>query len=372
LAGSAGRTPPLALLLGAFLVLGLPGGSFGVAWPSIRAEFGLPLSALGAVIVATGAGYIASSAGSGWIATQFHTRRLVALAAALLAAGIGGFAISPSWWLCVAAATIAGSGGGVLDAGLTAHVALHRGLRSMNALHAAWGVGSTLGTLLVTAAVAATSWRVAYAVMAAFFFVLAVVFVVLPAEGAARTPEASRSPRLGLGVLLALALFFVYTGLEQIAGAWSFSFFTVDSMPTVTAGVLVSAYWAAFTAGRALLALLGGRLGARLLLDVSVAVAAAGALLMVAGVAVALPVIGVGLAAIYPALMNLTPIRLGREVAVHAVGYQTASGNLGATVLPALCGVILQARGVTLLPALLLATTLVLVALHIAAARGSA
>jgi hypothetical protein len=80
---------------------------------------------------------------------------------------------------------------------------------------------------------------------------------------------------------------------------------------------------------------------------------------------------GVGFAGVYPALMNLTPARIGRDVAGHAVGYQTASGNLGATLLPAAAGLVLQAGGVGLLPALLLATTLVLLGLHAAAARTS-
>jgi MFS family permease len=358
-------------LLAAFVLLGLPGGSFGVAWPSVRAEFGVQLSALGAIIVATGAGYFVCSAASGWVAVQLHTRRLVALAAALLALGIGGFAAAPTWWVCVVAAVVAGCGGGLLDAGLTAHVALHRGLRAMNALHAAWGVGSTLGTLLVTAAVAAVSWRAAYALMAVLYGVLTAVFLVAPAEAGARAPEISRSPALSAAIAYALALFFVYTGLEQIGGAWSYSFFTATRMPAVAAGLLVSAYWAAFTGGRALLAVAGGRLPAGRLLDISVAVSLAGSVLMLLGVPYGLALMGVGFAGVYPALMNLTPARIGRDVAGHAVGYQTASGNLGATLLPAAAGLVLQAGGVGLLPALLLATTLVLLGLHAAAARTS-
>src|SRR5439155_5793238 len=131
-------------------------------------------------------------------------------------------------------------------AGVTAHVAIHRGLRSMNALHAAWGVGSTLGTLLVTAAVAESSWRVAYALMAALYVALLAVLLQTRLETVARSGEPSRSPRLSVGLGFALALFFVYTGLESVAGAWSYSFLVAHDSP-LSAGLLVSGFWAAFT-----------------------------------------------------------------------------------------------------------------------------
>jgi Major Facilitator Superfamily len=356
----------------AFVALGLPGSSFGVAWPSIRSEFGLPLSALGLVVIATGAGFVLSSASSGWVATRMSTRWLVVVAAALLAFGTCGLGLAPAFWVVLACGVVAGAGGGLLDAGLTAHVALRRGLRSMNALHASWGVGSTVGTLMMTAAVALASWRAAFFVMGLVYLVLAAVFLVLPAAGGAGAEAApGRAPGLSLALVLALTLFFVYTGLESGAGAWSFSYLVGGRLAPVAAGLLVSAYWAALTGGRALLALAGGRLSARRLLDVSVAVSLVGAVAMLLGVPFGLPVIGLGLAAVYPALMNLTPERLGRSAALHAVGYQTASGNLGATLLPAGAGVVLQAGGVALLPVLLIATVAVMLLLHVAAARAS-
>ena len=41
----------------AYLVFGLPDGMLGVAWPSMSAEFGVPISSLGILILALTTGY---------------------------------------------------------------------------------------------------------------------------------------------------------------------------------------------------------------------------------------------------------------------------------------------------------------------------
>jgi fucose permease len=325
-------------------------------------------------VIVTGAGFILSSFASGWARARLGTRHLAIAAAALLSAGLLAFALAPTWPLCLAASVLSGAGGGLLDAGLTAHVALHHGLRAMNALHAAWGVGATIGPLLLTAALATpASWRGGYVALALLNAGLAAL-LWLPTTSAPRpAAEAvgpAASPRVSPALLLLLALFFLYVGVEGGAGTWAYSFLVGSGLPTFSAGLLVSGYWAALTAGRALLAVAGGRVRAGRLLDLSLLVAVSAAALLAAGLAPALLLIGLGLAGVYPALMTLTPERLGRGQASYAVGYQTAAGNLGGTLLPAAAGPVLQAGGLSLLPWLLLAGGLALAGLHLAS-RGA-
>ena len=54
---AASRTFDL-LSLGSFVVLGLPDGMLGTAWPSMRATFGAPVSALGLILLVTTAGSV--------------------------------------------------------------------------------------------------------------------------------------------------------------------------------------------------------------------------------------------------------------------------------------------------------------------------
>ncbi len=51
----------IVLIYIAFISLGLPDGLLGVAWPGMRDSFGLPLDALGILILAFTGGYLTSS-----------------------------------------------------------------------------------------------------------------------------------------------------------------------------------------------------------------------------------------------------------------------------------------------------------------------
>jgi fucose permease len=45
----------------AFIALGMPDGLLGVAWPSMRADFSIPLDSLGMLLFAAVTGYMTSS-----------------------------------------------------------------------------------------------------------------------------------------------------------------------------------------------------------------------------------------------------------------------------------------------------------------------
>ena len=46
------RLGPVLLAYAAFIALGMPDGLLGIAWPSIRADFGIPLDSLGLLLFA--------------------------------------------------------------------------------------------------------------------------------------------------------------------------------------------------------------------------------------------------------------------------------------------------------------------------------
>ena len=62
-----------------FVSLGLPDGLQGVAWPSIRATFGLRIDALGALLVMFTAGYLGSSFACGWLLRRMAVGTLLTL-----------------------------------------------------------------------------------------------------------------------------------------------------------------------------------------------------------------------------------------------------------------------------------------------------
>src|SRR5262245_49817443 len=115
------------LLLGlscvGFFALGLPDGVIGVAWPSIRADFSLPVDALGAFLVASTLGYVTSSAASGRVLTRIGIGALLALSCATTALALCGYALAGSWPAIVALGVMAGLGAGAIDAGINLYAA---------------------------------------------------------------------------------------------------------------------------------------------------------------------------------------------------------------------------------------------------------
>ena len=156
-----------------------------------------------------------------------------------------------------------------------------------------------------------------------------------------------------------VALFFTYVGLEISAGACAASFFENGKAVTVgVAGILVSSYWGGLAVGRLAAGVFGNRLRPARLLDVSLAATALGVLAFwlssqVAIEAAGLVLMGVGLASIYPVLMQLTPGQTGVAGTASAVGYQAAAGAVGAAIIPGTVGLALQQWGLGLLGPLL-------------------
>ena len=94
----------------AFVSLGLPDGLIGVAWPSIRAYFNLPLDALGSLLVMFTAGYLVSSFISGRLLSVMSVGTLLALSCIATALSLIGYAIAPAWLMIVTLAIVAGLG----------------------------------------------------------------------------------------------------------------------------------------------------------------------------------------------------------------------------------------------------------------------
>ena len=336
-----------------------------MAWPSVRAEFGLPLSGLGVLLASYTGAYLLGGAASGVLVERIGTGRLLAAAAFTAGLGVTGYAVTRSWAVLVVASVPVGAGNGVLDAALNAYVAMTHSPRVLNLLHAAFGVGATLGPLLFAALLAGgVSWRWGFAAIVVTQMAMAVAFWSTRhrwVTGRVARPAGEDRPWVAdrRVVPLSLVVFFVYVGLEAGAGQWSYSALTEDrGLSAGAAGLWVGAYWASLTVGRVLAGLWGGRVAPTVLLRGSLVTAVAGAALVGWGSgpshgAVGLPVLGLGLAAVFPTLVALTPARVGAGRAARVIGLEVAVAALGGGVLPGLMGLVLDARGLGALGPLL-------------------
>jgi len=372
----------IGLSYAAFVSLGLPDGLTGVGWPSIRQTFGLPIDALGAMLVVFTAGYLTSSAMSGRLLDRLGVGMLLVLSCASTAAALLVYGLAPTWWLMVGFAVLSGLGAGAIDAGLNTYAANHFDARTVNWLHACFGVGSTAGPIIMTSVLSAgVTWRLGYIIVGCGQLCLAACFAWTRGSWLAgpveeRPPPVRSAPARATlrlpAAWIGIALFFVYTGIEVSAGQWMYSLLTeARGVSTAVAGTFVSIYWASLTAGRVLFGIIAPRVALeRALLLCMIAIALGAALVWVnlsawasfAGFAL----MGLCLAPVFPSLISTTPKRLSAEHVGNAVGFQVAAAALGGGAMPGLIGVIAERLGLEVLGPALLAGSLVLLALFAA------
>jgi fucose permease len=375
----ARRSLLFVLALVAFVSLGLPDTVLGVAWPSLRRTFDLPLDRLGILLLATMAGYLTSSSLSGLLVRRMGVGGLLVGSSAVVVVSALGYAIAPRWELVVLSALPAGLGAGAIDASINAFAAARFAPGRVSWLHACWGIGATLGPLLMTGVLArGLSWRFGYAALAAVLACLGLGFYRTRSlwDGGRATPEALqaqaplfdslRQPRVQANV----ALFFLYTGVEGTAGQWAYSLFTEGrGVASTWAGIGVSAYWGSLTVGRLVFGAIAHRYPPARLLRGSVALVPVFALLIavsrdpLVGFA-GLTLLGFVGGPIFPLLISGTPARTGGGHTDNAVGFQVAAACLGAAALPALGGVLARAYGIEAIARFLLVSALGVLALH--------
>ena len=134
----------LAIAFASYVLLGLPSGLLGVAWPSIRESFGLSLDAMGTMLTTVTIGYSLSSFNSGRLIARFGAGALLMIGSILMGASVLGYVVAPNWWSMVAFGLLLGLGSGTMDAGLDTYVAENYETRHMNWLHASFGIGVTI------------------------------------------------------------------------------------------------------------------------------------------------------------------------------------------------------------------------------------
>lgn len=366
---------PIAFL--AFIALGLPDGILGVAWPSMRADFSVPLDALGALLAAAVAGYALSSFSCGLLLKRMRIGTLLAASTWLTAASLAGYALSPGFPALLSAAFLAGLGGGAVDAALNTYTAVRFRARGLNWLHASYSLGGFLGPVAMSGVMALGGpWRWGYALAALVQTLLGAVF--LATRRAWEAPHADRQPAfadpapvtgtagpsaasgyretLSRGkVWIGILAFLAYSGLEFSVAQWGFTLLTQGrGLVAAKAALWISVYWGAFLCGRVLAGLspLGDR--SRLLLRFCPLGMLAGAGLAAAGgsgpvTLAGLAVMGISLAPVYPAMVSITPARLGMRDAANAMGFQVAAATLGVALIPGLIGIAANRLGVEMI-----------------------
>ncbi|WP_027464200.1 MFS transporter [Deinococcus ficus] len=344
----APRLPVLAAGLASFLTLGVIQAMYGPAFPLFQERFGVDTAGVGVIASAHFLGSASAPPLVGVLLAWVSLRRIVVAGLVLLALGVTGVALAPSWPLAVACALLGGFGLGNVSAGLnSAYGSL--GTRHANLVNACFGLGSMLAPLLVaglgrTAAlpVAALPF-LAVAVLGAAALVVIRVWNV-PAIQARPEVEAQR-PSVGLFALFA-ALLFMYVFLEVGYGAWAARY--LEALGVGGAALIVSGYWLAMTAGRLLAGVVGGRWQPGTLVLGSAGLALGFTALLFVKPLAALACLGAGLA--LAPVFGTTLAWMTASLPVRWVPPLLVAGSVGGAAAPWLVGQLVARFGAGAVP----------------------
>lgn len=374
----------LAVIYAAFISLGLPDSVLGATWPTMHLQMNVPASYAGLLSTLISLGTVLSSLMSDRITLKLGPGKVTAISVALTAAALFGFSCATEFWMLCLIAIPYGLGAGSIDAALNNYVALHYSSRHMSWLHCMWGVGTSVGPVIMGwVLTGGNDWPMGYRIIALMQLVLTAIIVLsLPlwrrhpgADSAQKNGKPARAiPLRELltmpGARAVILTFFCYCALESTAGLWASSFLVRHHHLTeATAAFCGSLFYIGITAGRAVNGFLTMRFSDTQLVRASLVIMVSGAavLLLPLGEWVAmagLVIFGLGCAPVYPCIIHATPARFGAEKSQAFIGVQMASAYLGTTLMPPLFGMLGSAIGMWLFPVFLLALLAVMTVMH--------
>lgn len=363
----------LVVIYISFISLGLPDAILGSAWPQMFAELNVPISYAGFISMVISGGTVVSSLMSARLIHRFGTGCITLVSVSMTAMSLLLFSLTKNFYLLCLIALPLGLGAGAIDSALNNFVALHYQARHMSWLHCFWGVGASIGPMLMSMFMAAPGgWAMGYRTIGVMQMLLAAaLLIVLPLwkkyAPPAKMDDASKGALLSAKALLKLpgarqsmASFYIYCSIEALVMLWGATFLVkTRGLSEEMAASLIAVNIVGITLGRLVSGFVSIKLPDRKMIQLGQGICALGAVLLFAlrgGVlpAVGLFLVGFGCAPIFPSLLHETPLNFGSAHSQQMMGLQMACAYVGTTLSPPILGFLFSVASYELLPLVLL------------------
>ncbi|MDX1415391.1 MAG: MFS transporter, partial [Candidatus Promineifilaceae bacterium] len=303
-----------------------------------------------------------------------------ACSCAISAVALLGSGATSSWGLLVLLSLLTGIGAGMIESSINTYAATRFSPRAMNWLHACFGIGATLGLVLMTALVAGNyEWQMGFIIIGLIELLLALGFGFTCKYWRRPAPTETQSSRrhstpllltLQLPVAwLGILLFAVFTGAQVSAGQWFYSLLTEHrGVSAALAGTWVSIFWASLTVGRIVFGFVVQRIAPIYILRICIGGVMISTIMLYLNTTPSLnfasiALLGLAMAPLFPLLTSATPQYLGRQHAANGVGLQVAAAGLGGVFVTSLLGVLAQTLGLGVIAPSLVVSALIMVLL---------
>lgn len=358
----------LVIIYASFISLGLPDSLLGSAWPLMYMDLQVSVSYAGIISIVVSCGTIISSFFSVKVIRRFGTGKVTAVSVLMTAIALLGFSVSRNFiFLCLLSIPL-GLGAGSVDAALNNFVALHYKARHMSWLHCFWGIGASIGPIIMSYYLNKRSWSSGFRTIGFIQCVLVVIlFASLPIwkkiEKNQSDMNDDENSDLGFRELLkiegskyAFLAFFFYCSLESTCGLWGSSFmvFNRGISPEIAAR-WISLFYMGITFGRFISGFLMIKVSCSKMIQIGQGIVTVSLLLMILPLSdmflrIALFSTGVGCAPVFPCLIHQTPEKFGAKMSQAMIGVQMACAYTSITLMPPLFGLIADNISISLYP----------------------
>ena len=262
------RMVPLSqVMLAGMLCMSLLGAAtvyYGPTLIYVAEESRQSLATVGAVLAIHGVGFFFSTLTANRLARRFEMRRGTIMGCGLVAAGILGYMLLP-FPVNILSAFLVGFGAGTLEVLLNRLVELLAGDEpgaALTRLHSTWGVGAVAIPLVVAVVVQlGLNWRFAGVLLLIYLAMCVAVILRWPEFKVDHGPEVNWRTVPWRSVLIFIAMFFVYTGVETAVGGWATTFFAKLGEGVLLGALATSFFFLMLTIGRLLFGSRVDRLG---------------------------------------------------------------------------------------------------------------
>jgi FHS family glucose/mannose:H+ symporter-like MFS transporter len=338
----------LLTLHGIFILVGIANTILGPLLPLLAQRWNLSDRASGVLFFVQFLGGFTGAIVSTRFARRMSLQALTRTGLLLIAAGYAALA-SGQQNLALVSMAASGLGLGFTNPAITVMVGdvmPERRAAILNLLNFAWALGAITAPILVVAALRNARFAVG-GMLAGFAVMIGASALFVPraniSQLSAEAPR-TRIPAATVRLIAACALLvFIYVGIENGVSGWLPTFATrVRSFTYARSALLQDTFWTMFLLGRLSAPAFLSFMSERLLLTLSICFAAVGTLMLLLAQAaplifVAVAIIGLGCAAIFPTAIAILSERLSGPESSQ-LGFVFASAGLGAAVLPFLIG----------------------------------
>lgn len=324
-----------------FVSLGLPDSLFGVAWPVVHTDFGVPESFASLYSIITGVCTGGVSFVAGALLRRFGTAKVTLFSTLLTAVALLGISFSPNIVLMMIFSVILGYGAGAIDTGLNNFVSLHYEARHMNWLHCCWGLGVTISPLIMSGFLSDKegSWRGGYRIVALLQLLITVIIILAlkkweKTEKSITKEETEETDTKGnifdiikiRGVIPSILSLGLYCGMEFTLGTWGATY-AVNAFLIAPdeAAKWVSLYYGGIMIGRIIAGFISIKLPDKMLIRMGIITSFTGIIIF------ALPLgkisllgfllIGIGFGPVFPTILHSIPDRFGKKYSADLTGF---------------------------------------------------